>query len=64
MSFFAVVVLAAVLATVAPLVSDIYCKATGREGKNFDCLHRMEWQIGAFSAAALLLVLIAIYLAK
>ena len=64
MSFFTVVVLAAVLATVAPLVSDIYSKTTGREVKHFDCLHRMEWQIGAFSAAALLLMLLAIYLAR
>lgn len=63
MDFFAVVVLAAVLAAIAPLVSDIYSKASGRKAK-FDIVHRMEWQIGAFTAAALLLVLLAIYLSR
>ncbi|MFY9329045.1 MAG: hypothetical protein WAO76_13680 [Georgfuchsia sp.] len=63
-TFFTLVVLAAVLATVAPLVSDFYTKVTGREVKPFNSLRRMEWQIGTFSVAAFLLVLLAIYLAK
>ena len=64
MSFVTVVVLAAVLAAIAPLVSDIYSKASGHEVKHFDIVHRMEWQITAFSAVALLLVLLAIYLSR
>lgn len=63
MSFFTVVVIAALLATVAPLISDIYSKATGRKVRHMDSLHAMEWQIGGLSIAALLLVLFAIYLA-
>ena len=63
MSFFTVVILAAVLAAIAPVVSDVYSKATGHKVRHFDSLHVMEWQIGGFSVAALLLVLLAIYLA-
>lgn len=64
MSFFTVVVLAALLATIAPLISDVYSKATGQKIGHFDSVHLMEWQIGGLSAAALLLVLLAIYLAN
>ena len=63
MSFFTVVILAAVLAAIAPVVSDVYSKATGHKIGHFDSVHLMEWQIGGFSAAALVLVLLAIYLA-
>lgn len=60
MSFFTVVVLAAMLATVVALVSGISSMATGHEVGHLDSAHWMEWRV-VFQAVAFLLVLFAIY---
>ncbi|MGP1679163.1 MAG: twin transmembrane helix small protein [Burkholderiales bacterium] len=60
MSFFTVVVLAAVLATVVALASGISSMATDHEVGHLDSAHWMEWRV-AFQAIAILLVLFAIY---
>ena len=60
MSFFTVVVLAAVLGTVVALVSGISSMATDHQINHIDSAHWMEWRV-AFQAVAFLLVLFAIY---
>ena len=61
MSFFTVVVLAAVLATVVALVSGISSMATDHEIGHRDSAHWMLRRV-EFQALAFLLVLLAIYL--
>lgn len=61
MSFFTVVVLAAVLATIVALISGISSMATDGEVGHRDSAHWMEWRVG-FQAVAFVLVLLAIYL--
>jgi uncharacterized membrane protein SirB2 len=63
MSFFTVMVSAAVLATVVALVSGISSMAIDHQIGHFDSAH---WMVGrvTFQAAAFLLVLIAIYVAS
>ena len=63
MSFFTVVVLAAVLATVVALVSGISSMATDHEVGHVDGAHWMVRRV-AFQAAAFLLVLLAIYVSN
>ena len=63
MSFFTVVVLAAVLATVVALVSGISSMATNHEVGHLDSAHWMVSRV-AFQAVAFLLVLLAIYVAN
>jgi hypothetical protein len=60
MSFFTLVVLAAVLATLAALVSGISSMATGGEVGHLDSNQWMVRRV-AFQAVAFLLVLLAIY---
>ena len=60
MSFFTVVVFAAMLATLVALASGISSMATGREIGHLDSAHWMEWRV-AFQAVAILLVLFAVY---
>ena len=61
MSFFTVVVLAAVFAAVVALVSGISSMATGHEVGHRDSAHWMVMRV-EFQAVAFLLVLLAIYL--
>jgi hypothetical protein len=61
MSFFTVVVLAAVLATVVALISGISSMATDHEVGHLDSAHWMVRRV-EFQAVAFLLVLLAIYL--
>lgn len=63
MSFFTVVVLAAVLATVVALVSGISSMATDHQVGHLDSAHWMVRRVG-FQAVAFLLVLLAIYVAS
>lgn len=63
MNFFTVVVLAALLATVVSLVSGISSMATNHEIGRLDSAHWMVSRV-AFQAVALLMVLLAIYVAS
>ena len=63
MSFFTVVVLAAVLATVVALVSGISSMATDHQVGHLDSAHWMVRRV-AYQAVAFLLVLLAIYVAS
>lgn len=63
MSFFTMVVLAAVLATVVALVSGISSMATDHQAGHLDSAHWMVRRV-AFQAVAFLLVLLAIYVAS
>ena len=60
MSFFTVVVLAAVLATVVALVSGISSMATDHQVGHLDSAHWMVRRV-AFQSVAFLLVLLATY---
>ena len=60
MSFFTVVVIAAMLATLVALASGISSMATNHEVGHLDSAHCMEWRV-AFQAVAILLVLFAVY---
>lgn len=60
MSFFTVVVIAAMLATLVALASGISSMATNHEVGHLDSAHWMEWRV-AFQAVAILLVLFAVY---
>lgn len=60
MSFFTLVVLAALLATVVALVSGISSMATDHKIGHLDSAHWMEWRV-IFQAVAFLLVLFALY---
>lgn len=62
MSFFTVVVLATMLATVVALVSGISSMVSDQQVGHVDSLHWMVRRV-EFQAAAILLVLIAIYFA-
>lgn len=63
MSFFPMMVLAAVIATVIALVSGIYSMATDHEVGHLDSAHWMMSRV-AFQTVTFLLVLLAIYLAN
>ncbi|MBK5105865.1 MAG: twin transmembrane helix small protein [Burkholderiales bacterium] len=60
MSFFTMLVLAAMLATIVALASGISSMATDHEVGHLDSAHWMEWRV-AFQAIAILLVLFAMY---
>lgn len=62
MSFFTAVVLATVLATFIALVSGISSMVADRQVAHADSVHWMERRV-EFQAVAILLVLIAVYLA-
>lgn len=63
MSFFTVVILATVLATVAALVSGISSMVADRQVAHADSVHWMVRRV-EFQAVAILLLLIAAYLAR
>jgi hypothetical protein len=63
MSFFTIVVFAAMLATIVALVSGISSMATGHEIAHRDSAHWMVNRV-AFQAVAFLMVLLAIYVAS
>lgn len=60
MSFFAVVVLAAMLATVVALASGLSSMVTNHQVGHADSVHWMIRRV-EFQAAAILLVLVAVY---
>ncbi|MDP2822923.1 MAG: HIG1 domain-containing protein [Sulfuritalea sp.] len=62
MSFFTVVVLAVVLATVVALVSGISSMVADHQVGHLDSVHWMVRRV-EFQAVAILLVLLAVYLA-
>ena len=63
MSFFTVVVLATILATVVALVSGISSMVTDHQVGHVDSLHWMVRRV-EFQAVAILVVLVAVYFAK
>ena len=63
MSFFTVVIVAAMLATVAALVTGISSMVTDRQVAHADSVHWMVRRV-EFQAVAILLLLVAVYLAR